>query len=166
VKRIREELSYDRPPAEVFDLISTGAFHIELITHLGGCDAEIVEETRRPDGAVRLVMRQQSAVDLPGFARKLIPANTTVTQTFDWGPPAPDGTRKGTWSAEAKGAPVTIGGPTELEATEGGASLVYMGEVRASVPVVGGRLEAFAIENLRRDLGLTAAFTNARLASA
>jgi hypothetical protein len=163
VKEIHEELSYDRPPEEVFGLISTGAFQLELIAHLGGCDAEVVEETRRPDGSVRVVTRQQSVVELPGFARKLIPANTTVTQTFDWGPPAADGTRHGSWSAEANGAPVRVSGHTELLARDAGTCHVYGGQVEASVPVVGGRLESFAIENLRHDLALTAEFTAHRL---
>lgn len=163
MKDIYEELTYSRPPAEVFELISTGAFQLELIGHLGGSDAAVVEETRGEDGSVRLVTRQQTAVELPGFARKLIPANTTVTQVYEWEPAQSDGTRRGRWSADVKGAPVSIGGPTELRADGTGTRHVYMGHVRASVPVVGGRLESFALDNLRRDLALTAAFTKARL---
>lgn len=163
MKDIHEELIYSRPPAEVFELISTGEFQRELLARLGGHDVEVVEETRADDGSVRLVTKQQTAVELPGFARKLIPAHTTVTQTFDWEPPEPDGTRSGTWSAEARGAPVSIGGPTELRIEAGGTRHVYLGQVKASVPVVGGRLEALALENLHRDLTLTAEFTEARL---
>lgn len=166
MKEIHEELVYDRPPDDVFELISAGGFQLELIAFLGGCDAEIVQETHGANGAARLVVRQQSAVELPGFARKLIPANTTVTQTFDWQAPASDGARMGTWAAEAKGAPVTIGGPAELRADDaGGTRHLYLGQVKASVPVVGGRLEAFALENLRRDLARTADFITARLAA-
>jgi hypothetical protein len=164
VKDIHEELYYDSSPDEVFDLITDGAFQLELIAHLDGRDPEVVEEVRHPDGAVRLVTRQQTAVELPGFARKLIPANTTVTQTFDWQPPAHDGRRHGTWSAEARGAPVRIGGATELRAQGTGACHLYLGHVKASVPVVGGRLEGFALENLRRDLARTGLFTAAHLA--
>jgi hypothetical protein len=166
VKEIQEVLPYTRTPAEVFDLISTGKFQIELLTHLGGLNAEVVEETRHPDGSVRLVTRQQTAVELPGFARRLIPANTTVTQVFEWEPPAGDGSRSGRWSAEARGAPVSVGGPTELRANGCGTDHVYGGQVKASVPVVGGRLEGFALENLRRDLERTGEFTAARLAQA
>lgn len=163
MKEIHEELTYSRPPGQVFDLISTGAFQVELIAHLGGKDPEVVEETRGEDGSVRLVTRQQAAVELPGFARKLIPANTTVTQTYDWGPPAADGTRRGTWSAQAKGAPISIGGPTELRPDGAGSRHAYLGQIKASVPVVGGRLEGFALDNLRRDLGATGEYTAGRL---
>jgi hypothetical protein len=125
----------------------------------------VVEETRRPDGSVRLVTTQQTAVELPGFVQKLIPANTTVTQTYDWDPPGGDGTYRGRWSAQAKGAPISIGGPTELVADGAGSRHRYLGQVKASVPVVGGRLESFAYDNLRRDLARTAEYTSDRLGS-
>ena len=165
MKEIHEELNYSRPPADVFDLIATGAFQLDLIAHLGGRDAEIVEETRKPDGSVRLVTRQQTAVDLPGFAQKLIPAHTSVLQVYDWGVAESDGTRRGRWSAEAKGAPVAIGGPTELRPEGSGTCHLYLGQVKASVPLVGGRLEGFALENLRRDLTRAAEFTALRLSA-
>jgi hypothetical protein len=163
VKEIHEELHYSRPPAEVFALISTGAFQLDLIAHLGGRDAEVVEEANGPDGGLRLVTRQQTAVDLPGFAQKIIPAHTTVTQTYEWGAAAEDGTRRGRWSAEAKGAPVSIGGPTELGREGDGTCHLYLGQVKASVPLVGGRLEGFALENLRKDLARANEFTASRL---
>jgi len=164
VKEIHEELTYDRPPVEVFDLISTGEFQLELLAHLGGKNPEVVEETRADDGSVRLVTKQQTAIELPGFAKKLIPANATVIQTFDWAPPASDGSRTGRWSAEAKGTPVSIGGPTELRADGTGTVHRYLGQVKSSVPVVGGRLESFALDNLRKELANTGRFTAGRLA--
>ena len=163
MKAIREVLQYPRPPADAFALISSGAFQLEVIAHLGGLHGEIVEERTASDGSVTLVTRQQTPVELPGFARKLIPANTTVTQTYEWGPPGPDGGRQGTWAADIKGAPVTLGGPTELRADGPGSVHVFGGHVKASVPVVGGRLESFALDNLARDLARTAEFTAARL---
>jgi hypothetical protein len=164
VKTIHEELHYDSPPEAVFDLISLGSFQLELIDHLGGTDAELLEEKATPEGGVKLVTRQRTGVELPGFAKKLIPANTVVTQTYEWGPAAADGSRRGTWSADIRGAPVSIGGPTELRAAGSGSVHSFDGELKASVPLVGGKLESFALDNLRRDLGRTAQFTAGRLA--
>jgi Protein of unknown function (DUF2505) len=163
VKRIHEEFRYDRAPAEVFDVISSGDFQLALIAHLGGKDPELLEATAADDGGVKVVSKQRAAVELPGFAKKLIPANTVVIQTYEWDPPAPDGSRKGSWSADIKGAPVSIGGPTELRVSGSGSVHVFEGEVKASVPLLGGRLESFALDNLRRDLGRGAEFTAARL---
>ena len=165
MKPISEELRYEHAPEEVFALISTGAFQLELIAHLGGRDAELLEETVGTDGAVKVVTRQRTAVELPGFAKKLIPANTIVTQTYEWEPAGEGAARQGTWSAEIKGAPVTIGGPTELLAVGLGSVHAFRGQVKASVPLVGGKLESFALDNLRRDLTRTAQFTAGRLAA-
>jgi hypothetical protein len=164
VKTIHEELHYDRAPMELFALISSGAFQLEIISHLGGKDAELVEETVTPNGGVKVVTRQRTGVELPGFAKKLIPASTTVTQTYVWEPARGDGSREGKWFAEIRGAPVSMGGPTELRAIGSGSVHVFSGEVKASVPVVGGKLESFALDNLRRDLTRAAEFTASRLA--
>lgn len=165
MKPINEELRYEHAPQAVFALISTGGFQLELIAHLGGKDAELLEESVGTDGAVKVVTRQRTAVELPGFAKKLIPANTIVTQTYEWGPAGDGGTRQGVWSADVKGAPVAMGGPTELQAAGSGSVHSFHGEVKASVPLVGGKLESFALDNLRRELTRTAEFTAARLAS-
>lgn len=56
-----------------------------------------------------------------------------------------------------------MGGPTELRSAGARATHVFEGEVRASVPLVGGRLESFALDNLHRDLALAAEVTAVRL---
>lgn len=164
MKKIQEEFSYDHPPAELFALVGDGPFQLEIIGHLGGRDPELVEHTTAADGGVRLVTRQRAGVELPGFAKKFIPASTTVVQTYLWGPAAADGARTGTWSADVKGAPVSMGGSTEIRADGPGSRHVFTGEVKASVPLVGGKLESFALENLHRDLSRAAEFTARRLA--
>lgn len=165
MKAINEEFSYERTPEELFDLIGDGAFQLELIAHLGGHDAELVEQSSSPAGGAKLVTRQRAGVELPGFAKKLIPASTTVTQTYEWDPARDDGSRRGTWRAEIHGAPVTMGGRTEISPMPSGCTHSFTGEVKASVPLVGGKLESFALDNLRRDLARAARFTSGRLAA-
>jgi uncharacterized protein DUF2505 len=164
VKTIHEDFEYTSGPDKLFALIADGDFQLELIAHLGGQDPELLERTATTEGGVTLVTRQRTAVELPGFAKKLIPASTMVTQTYVWEPAREDGSRKGTWSADIKGAPVSMGGPTELRATRSGTTQSFDGDVKASVPLVGGKLESFALENLHRDLALAATFTAGRLA--
>ena len=164
MRTIHEEFHYDRAPRELFALISSGEFQLEIISHLGGKDAELVEETVTPEGGVKVVTRQHTGVELPGFAKKLIPAITIVTNTYIWQPARSDGSREGTWLAEVKGVPVSMGGPTSLRAAGSGSAHVFNGEVRASVPIVGGKLESFALDNLHRELTRAAQFTAGRLA--
>jgi hypothetical protein len=163
MKDVREVFRYDHSVADVFALVSQGSFQLEIISHLGGKSGEIVEEDTT-DAGVRLVTRQQTAIELPGFAKKLIPANTTVTQTYVWSQADGDGNRIGTWAADSKGAPISIGGPTELKADgDGGCTHTYMGQVKASIPLVGGKLESFAMDNLERELAKAHEFTVGRL---
>jgi hypothetical protein len=163
VKTIHEEFEYEQGPQALFAVIGDGDFQLELIAHLGGHDAELVERTVDPAGSVTLVTRQRTGVELPGFAKKLIPASTTVTQSYVWQPAGEDGSRHGTWSADIKGAPVSMGGPTELRATPSGSVHVFGGQVKASVPLVGGKLESFALDNQHRDHTRAATFTAGRL---
>ena len=165
MKAIREELHYPGSPAVVFEVAFTGSFQLELIAELGGLDPEVIEETATDNGGLRLVTAQRTHVELPLFVRRIMPADTTVTQTYEWSPPAGDGSRTGTWSAEIKGAPIRLDGTTELRANDGGTTHVYLGGAKASVPIVGGRLESFAVQNLRQDLTRGAKFISDRLAS-
>jgi hypothetical protein len=165
VKVVNEKFDYAYSPTNLFSLIGNGSFQLEIIVHLGGRDPELVDEAVTDEGGVKLVTRQRTGIELPGFAKRLVPANTTVLQTYLWGPPDEDGFRKGTWSADAKGAPVSVGGSTEIRSTASGSCHVYTGEVRASVPLVGGKLESFALDNLQRELARAADFTAVRLAA-
>jgi Protein of unknown function (DUF2505) len=164
VREVDEEFHYDAAVEAVFALIASGAFQAELTEHLGGRNVTVVEETATP-ASTKIVVSQQIAVELPGFAKKFVPANANVTQAHEWGPPDAGGNRTGSWSAVTKGAPVSIGGPTELIATpEGGTVHRYSGQIKASVPLVGGKLESFAFDNLHKDLAISHDYIAARLA--
>lgn len=164
MKAIHEEFHYDDAPQDVFALISRGAFQLEIIVHLGGKNGELVQETVTPEGGVTVMTRQRTGVELPGFAKKLIPASTTVTHTYIWQPVSEDGSHKGEWLAEIRGAPVSMGGPTELRAAGSGSVHIFNGEVKASVPLMGGKLESFALDTFHRELARAAEFTADRLA--
>lgn len=163
MRPIREELRYPAPPAVVFDLVFRGSFQLELIAYLGGHEPEVVEEVTTEAGGLRLVVRQRASVELPGFVKKVMPGDTTVTQTYEWSPASETGERKGSWSAQAKGAPIHLGGPTELIADGDATVHLYLGQAKASVPIVGGRLESFAVVSLRRDLDEASKFIADRL---
>ena len=58
MKTIDEAFEYDHQPTDVFDLIADAAFQLDLIMHLGGKDAELVERTTTSEGKCRrAVMR-------------------------------------------------------------------------------------------------------------
>jgi len=81
---------------------------------------------------------------IPDFVKSLVGPTLMITQTDDWAGPGPDGVRTGTTVAEIAGAPVRFTAALRLEPTATGARQAVAGELKASVPLVGGKIERAA----------------------
>ena len=92
--------------------------------------------------AVTLVMSRGLPDGIPGFLEKFLPSGGRAKQTEAWGP-AEGGARRGTWQGEIPGAPAKVGGTMSLEPTATGTRYRILGEVKVSIPLVGGRAESF-----------------------
>ena len=92
--------------------------------------------------AVTLVMSRGLPDGIPGFLEKFLPSGGRAKQTEAWGP-AESGARRGTWQGEIPGAPAKVGGTMSLEPTATGTRYRIMGEVKVSIPLVGGKAESF-----------------------
>ena len=134
---LRTEHPYDADPAAVFAMLTDPEFLRAKLASLGHRDIEVVECS--PE---RIVTRRTVPLDVPGFLRKVIHAANTVTQIDGWGPDR-DGEREGTWRVDAKGVPVALSGTMRLAAGDRGAVETIAGRAKASVPLVGGKLEKF-----------------------
>ena len=104
--------------------------------------SRLLERDERPDGGVRLVSSRELPAGVPGFLEKFLPRDGRVVQTDDWGPIV-DGVRRGIWSVELPGAPVRMGGTLLLEPAPAGSRYTIDGEVKVSVPLIGGKAESF-----------------------
>lgn len=100
------------------------------------------------DGSVELVVSRELPDGVPGFLTRFLPKDGRAEQTDSWGP-AVDGTRSGTWRADIPGAPARVGGTMRLEPDGTGARYVIDGEVKVSVPLVGGKAESFLVDAVR-----------------
>lgn len=136
---LRTEHHYPAGPDAVFGMLTDPAFLRAKLEARGDTDVEVVECAPTADG-YRIVTRRKVAMDVPGFARKVLNPTNTVTQTDVWSA-ADGGVRSGTWRVEAAGVPVTMSGTMSLAATPDGCVEVIEGVVRSAVPLVGGRLE-------------------------
>ena len=101
------------------------------------------EHEQRPDGGVRLTVSRELPAGVPGFLERFLPSDGRVLETFDWAPAAPDGARRGSWSADIPGAPARLGGTMRIDPTDVGSSYTIEGEVKVKVPLIGGRAESF-----------------------
>lgn len=82
--------------------------------------------------------------DLPDVARSFVGEQLTVVETYEWGAPAPDGTREAVLDLHVKGAPLTLKGTVRLEPDGGGTLELLDAELKANVPFVGGKIEQAA----------------------
>ncbi|HVA60118.1 MAG TPA: DUF2505 domain-containing protein [Mycobacteriales bacterium] len=143
---------YETDPQRVFSALTDEAFLRAKFGELGARDVDVLECGPSPSGSgFRVVTRRTVSVDVPGFAKRLLSPSNAVTQTDVWGQ-AGDGVRTGHWSVEVAGVPSTMGGTMSLEASGAGSDYRLDGEVKVSVPLLGGKLEGFAVGNAERDI--------------
>lgn len=137
----REE--FDSSPEAVFALIaddefqqakceatSTGKFSV-TVTRSGGHVVVRSERHLPTDG-------------LPDAARPFVGAELTVVEVQSWGPAEADGTRHASVDLHVRGAPLTL--KAEVVLTPGGRGTLELldGELRATVPFIGGLIEQAA----------------------
>jgi uncharacterized protein YndB with AHSA1/START domain len=161
--RMHLEQHFDAAVETVFALLTDPDFVTRMYVAIGGTDVA-VDHSEEADGACELVVKRTVTVDLPGFAKRVMqPSNTTV-QIETWAVPDELGNRVCTYTVEVQGIPSRISGTTTLSADAGGTKQEILAEVKVSIPLIGGKLEKFAVDTGIKDLAAQAAFTVAELA--
>jgi uncharacterized protein YndB with AHSA1/START domain len=138
--RLQHTVTYDAPASDVFAMLVDPEFRrkVAAATDAVSCDAAY--------GGGKLVVREDQQVKgVPGFARKFVGDTTTAIHTEVW----TDGT-SATVEIETPGKPTHISGTTTLTESGGQTTQVYDLEVKASVPIVGGKLEKL-VHDLTKD---------------
>lgn len=130
--KLRHENQYDAPAADVFAMLVDPDYRrkVAAATDAISCDAAF--------GGGKLIVREEQAVKgVPSFAKKLVGESTTAIHTEVWNA---EGT-SATFEIETPGKPTHISGSTTLTESGGRTTQVYDLDVKASVPLVGGKLE-------------------------
>jgi hypothetical protein len=139
--RLSAEIRYDADPAAVFAMLTDAAFQERKCAATGALESE-VEIERFPDGGATIRTRRTMPTDqMPDFARSFVGRSVDVVQVDDFGAPDGGGRREGTVVVEIKGAPVRFAGSLVLGASPEGTLETVDGDIKASVPLVGGRME-------------------------
>lgn len=140
--RLHTRHEYAADPADVFAMLTDEAFLRAKLQARGDTEVEVTE-CGPTAGGFRIVTRRTVALDVPGFAKRIVRPTNTVIQTDSWSAPDADGNRTGTWRVEARGVPVTMAGTMTLGRASGGSVEDIDGEVGCSIPIIGGRIAAF-----------------------
>ena len=141
--KISETITYAAPPETVYAMVTDVAFQERkcVEAHAHRHEAAV---SPAGDGARVVTKRDLPADDLPDFARSIVGSTLSVTETYEWGAAAGDGSRRGTLTVEVAGAPVAMRSTVRLAASGGGSEISIEGDLKASIPLFGGKVEKAA----------------------
>jgi uncharacterized protein DUF2505 len=141
--KISHTVEFPAPPHEVFEMLAEPRFQEAKC----GATAALEHAVSVELSGERTIIKTERILPtrgLPDYAKSMVGETLKVGETQDWGPAAADGSRHGTIDLEIHGAPLTLRGTVRLE--PGGAGTVQHidGDLKAKVPLFGGKIEQAA----------------------
>jgi len=166
--KLAVDQDYPATPDRLWSVFSDPAYPPAKYLALG---AKHVEVTRfsASDATIEVELSRRIAVDLeklPGFARKLIGAEQTMTHHSRWRRIGPTEVR-GELTITAVGRPVRIVGTASLVPSgEGASRLSFAFDITSAVPLLGGKIARLFAEQveaaLKADHGFTLGYLGGR----
>jgi hypothetical protein len=142
--RFSAEIRFDADPHRVFAMIVDPAFQEAKCLASGSLEHE-VDVSEHDDGSAVVVNRRTMPTHhLPDFVRSLVGATIQLHETQRWASPSAAGSRTGSIQVEIHGVPVRFDGSVALAADGPGTHWPVEGEIKASVPFLGGKIEKAA----------------------
>jgi hypothetical protein len=142
---------FDAPIDRVWEMFHDPRSHVAKFELMGHRDVEILDQ-QRSEGLLRIEISQVVDVEIPGFAKRFLQPTNTVISNDRW-ERRPDGSCGGGFEAAARGAPVKVSGTTEARSLGDGTSHYEISfAIAVNVPLVGGRIAAWAEGDARRQL--------------
>ncbi len=139
--RIDETQRYDAAPESVYGLLLDPEFVIAKCLASGSIEA--TAEAITEDGHTTLVSRRVLPAKLPGFAKKFVGETLTLIETQQWHEPQ-GGSRTASFLVDFGNNPISFHGSIALDPDGAGTAVRTEGEVKCTVPFVGGRIEGVA----------------------
>ena len=136
--------TYDAAAAEVRAMLTDPAYARERGERTGATSVT-VDVTHEADGRTRVEIVRVLPADVPSFAKSFVGDTLTITEEQSWHAPAADGSGTATITATFS-APLTI---TSVGATT---TVETIGDVKANVPFVGGKVEQVAKDTMLKYL--------------
>jgi hypothetical protein len=141
--KVNAQIRYPASCEKVFAMLVDASFQERVCEATGALRHEVQIETG--DGtAVITTRRELPTDDIPDYARGFVGTTLDVVRVDRWEAPAADGSREGTISLEIKGAPIRLHGTMELRPDDAGCEEAIAGDLKASIPLLGGRMEKAA----------------------
>lgn len=126
---------FNGTPTQVAELFRNQEFIEDVAKHAGALEYSV-----RIDGDVSHL---DLSLPAPESLSKFFSKGIKLSQSFSWGEPDVSGTRKGNFTVDVVGAPVTVTADATLVPTgEATSQATYVGELNVKIPLVGNKLEA------------------------
>ena len=133
--KLRHELTYDAAPEAVLAMLTDPAFWDKVAEATGAISSAATVTGNR------VVVDQEQAVQgVPSFAKKFVGESTRAINTFVW-----DGLTAA-YDVQTPGKPTSMSGTATVAAAGAGSTLTYDLDVKASVPLIGGKLEKLVVD--------------------
>ncbi|REF37573.1 uncharacterized protein DUF2505 [Thermasporomyces composti] len=95
-------------------------------------------------GGHRTRLHQFLPAEVPDFVRKLVGDEIELTEVIAWEAAEPDGSRRAEVRVDVASAPVTLRGTIRLVPDSAGTRQILDAELKASVPLIGKKIEEAA----------------------
>jgi len=144
--KINLEHHFSKSVAKVWAMYSDRAFFEKKYAATGCINLEVLEH-KVSDKGFSITVRYDAKSDapVPDFAKKFMADRVNVTQTDTWDA----STKTGKITTEIKGMPVKLTAEMKLEASGKGAVNKMVWTLSSGIPLVGGKLESIAAEDVK-----------------
>jgi carbon monoxide dehydrogenase subunit G len=154
--RFRETIEIDHPIQAVKRAYGKRDFFLKRYAELGYSNVQLRDDGGDGERDYRIAFRAQQKVDLPAFAAKILGETQQLEQEEHWNLAA--GT--GRIVTRPKNAPVSISADVRMVDAGGATRLEMSWEVKAKVPLIGGRIESLAADEIRARMPRDAELSN------
>ena len=140
---VKREHTFDAPIGKVWAMFHDPASHVSKFSAMDHRDLEVISEDLTDD-ALTMTISRLVDTDLPGFAKKVLKPTHTVVSVDTWRDNG-DGTYGGEFSAETRGAPISIKGVTKVTAIdEQTTHYTVTTSINVKIPLIGGKVADFS----------------------
>lgn len=133
--QVTHTATYDAPLSLVHAMLLDPAFRRFAAARSGVLEVDVTVE-ERGTGHVVTIDQLQPTQGVPAFAKKFAGESTRAVQVEEWESPS-----RCRLSVDTPGRPTEVRGSYALSEADGRTTQVFTGEVKASVPLIGGKLE-------------------------
>jgi hypothetical protein len=142
--RLSAELRYDADPSTVYEMISDPDFQERKLANTGAVSYDVTVDPHE-DGGVTVTSRRELPTDrVPEFVKGFVGSTIKIEQVEEWEAVEADGVRNGSLVADVSGMPVKFTARLSLVPNSDGTLEVVQGDLKASVPLIGGKVEKAA----------------------